>query len=203
MFRVKTFLITGILLFLLNGCGGISYIGYDQSQLLLQLDQNQLRLHGRVIGEKRDNFSTLFLSRKLIRMDDGTLIVYENAHTDLSYEFEPMITRIVKIIFEAKSVATIYTRNNLFAYQVLLKNNKILNVLAQQSDTQGLRLIYGMPTSKFNKMLRQLDPGAPGAYYQQGIQLLDTNQALLTKWDVRKVHLVPLVVPIGRFMGPF
>ncbi len=201
--KLRTLLFAGTILFLLNACGGMSYIGYKDRQLVLQLDQNRLLLHGEVIGQKRDNFSSLFLNRELIRLDNGSLVIYENAQTDLSYEFEPMITRTVKIIFEAKSVATIYTRNNLFAYQVLLKNKRILNVIAQQSATQDLRLVYGMSTKEFNKMMKQLDPDAPGAYYQQALRLSDPKQALLTKWDVQKVHLVPLVVPVGRFMGPF
>jgi len=198
----KLFTITTLLL-LLTACGGLSYIGYDHSQLLLQLDKNRLLLPGKFIGEKRDNFSSLYLSRKLIRLNDGTLVVYEDAQTDLSYEFEPTITRSVKIVFEAVSIATVYARNNLFAYQLLLKNGKLLNVIAQQSDTQELRLVYGMGTLHLNKMLKELDPDALAAPYRQAIQLKDPSTALLSRWDVQKVHFVPLVVPIGRFMGPF
>jgi hypothetical protein len=203
MSLLKKILMASTLLFLFNACGGISYIGYDHKQLMLQLDKNRLLLPGQVIGEKRDNFNSLYLSRKLIRLNDGTLLVYEDAQTDLSYEFEPMITRTVKIVFEAVRISTIYAKNNLFAYQLLLENGKVLNVIAQQSDTQELRLLYGMGTLRLKHILKALDPDASVAPYRQVLQLRDPSHALLTRWDVQKVHLIPLVVPIGRFMGPF
>jgi len=203
MVRWKTFLLSCSTLFILSGCGGISYIGYNQKQLLLQLDNNQLILHGALLAQKRDNFSSLFLSQNIIQLDTGETVVFEDARTDLTYEFDPMITRIVKIVFEAASISTVYARNNLFAYQVYLDDGRLLNVLAQQSDTQDLKLVYGMSTAHLNSMLRELDPNALGAYEKRVVKLPRSQHAILTKWDVRKVHFVPLVVPIGRFMGPF
>jgi len=203
MLRWKTFLLSCSVLFTLNGCGGISYIGYNQKQLLLQIDNNQLVLHGARLAQRRDNFSSLFLSQNIIQLDNGETVVFEDARTDLNYEFDPMITQIVKIVFEAIGISTVYARNNLFAYQVHLKDGRLLNVLAQQSDTQDLKLVYGMNTAHLNSMLRKLDPNALGAYEKRVIKLPRSQHAILTKWDVQKVHFVPLVVPIGRFMGPF
>jgi len=199
---VKSLIFGGILLFLLNACG-LSYLGYAQQTLHLQIDQNRLLLHGSTIQEKRDNFSTLFLSRKLIRLHNGRTIVYEEARTDLSYEFEPTITRSVKIIFEAVAMRTLYSKNNLFAYQLLLANGIVVNVMAQQDETQELKLLYGMSNAQLNQMLRTLDPHAVIAAENQAMAFTRTQWAFLTKWDTRKVHLVPLVVPVGRFMGPF
>jgi len=126
--------------------------------------------------------------------------VYEDARTDLSYEFEPPITRSIKIIFEAKSIIMVYGKSHLYAYQLILKNGKILNVVAQQGDTQQLKFVYGLSTSQLNQMLKQLDPDAASAYYKQVIRLQDEGHAILSKWDVQKVHFVPLVVPLARMM---
>ena len=203
MRRIKIALWSIGTLFFLSGCGGISYIGYDRDTLMLQMDQNQLILHGRVVAQKRDNFSSLFLTQEVIQLENGTRLVYEKARTDMSYEFEPMITRTVKIVFEAVRIATVYNKNHLFVYQVLLTDGKVVNVIAQQDNTQELKLLYGMRSTEVSRMLKQLDPDAPKLYNRHSSGLPAGKEAILTKWDTQKVHFVPLVIPLARFMGPF
>jgi hypothetical protein len=199
---LKRFLAIGSILFLLSGCGGFSHVGYYQNRFVLQAGQNQLALDGQLLRERRDNFTSLFLKQDIIRLKEGGVVVYEDVRTDLDYEFEPMITRIVKIVFEANRIIPVYGGNHLFAYQILFSNGKMLNVIAQQSTTQHLKLLYGMSTPELNKILKALDPSARGAYYsKQVIQLTDPEHAIMSKWDVKKIHFVPLVVPLSRFMG--
>lgn len=195
--RWKHFLVVGSILLFLGGCGGISYIGYKNQQLALQIDQNQLQLHGTLLTQKLDNFSSLFLYRKVIRLETGDIVVYEDARTEMSYQFEPTITRIVQVVFEAANIITVYTKNSLFAYQIRLNNGGILNVIAQMNVDQKLKLVYGMRTAQFNRMLKHLDPDAPNAYYRNVITLHDTKHAILTNWNVRNINFVPLVVPLS------
>ena len=189
-----------IVTLIVNGCG-MSNLSYDNKQLTVQIEKEYLQMDGALLSERRDNFSSLFLSQKVVRLTEGSLVVYEDARTDLDYEFEPPITRSIKIIFEAKNVVMVYGKSHLYAYQLILKNGKILNVIAQQTDTQQLKFVYGLNTSQLNKMLKQLDPDAGGAYYKQVIRLQDEGHAILSKWDTQKVHFVPLVVPLARMMG--
>jgi hypothetical protein len=186
---------------MISGCGGSSNLTYNNKQLTIQAEEEYLQLNGTLVNERRDNFSSLFLSQKILRLDEGNLAVYEDARTDLHYEFEPPIMHSIKIIFEAKSVIMVYGKDHLYAYQLILRDGRLLNIIAQQSDTQQLKFIYGLSTAQLNKMLRQLDPNAGGAYYKQVIRLQDERNAILSKWDVQKVHFVPLVVPLARMMG--
>ncbi len=189
-----------IAILMINGCG-MSHLSYNNKQLTVQVEKEYLQMDGTLLSEHRDNFSSLFLSQKILRLNEGNLVVYEDARTDLAYEFEPPITRSIKIIFEAKSVIMVYAKSHLYAYQLILKNGKILNVIAQQGDTQQLKFVYGLSTAQLNKMLKQLDPDAVGAHYKQVIRLIDEHEAILSKWDVQKVHFVPLVVPLARMSG--
>ena len=189
-----------IAILMINGCG-MSHLSYNNKQLIVQVEKEYLQMDGTLLSEHRDNFSSLFLSQKILRLNEGNLVVYEDARTDLAYEFEPPITRSIKIIFEAKSVIMVYAKSHLYAYQLILKNGKILNVIAQQGDTQQLKFVYGLSTAQLNKMLKQLDPDAVGAHYKQVIRLIDEHEAILSKWDVQKVHFVPLVVPLARMSG--
>ena len=188
-----------IVILMISGCG-MSNLSYDNKQLTVQVEKEYLQMDGALLNKHRDNFSSLFLSQKVLRLNEGNLVVYEDARTDLSYEFEPPITRSIKIIFEAKSVIMVYGKSHLYAYQLILKDGRILNIVAQQGDTQQLKFLYGLSTSQLNKMLKYLDPDTEGAYYKQVIKLQDEGHAILSKWNVQKVHFVPLVVPLARMM---
>jgi len=185
---------------MISGCG-ISNLSYDNKQLTLQVEKEYLQMDGTLLSEHRDNFSSLYLTQKVLRLNEGNIIVYEDARTDILYEFEPTTMRSIKIIFDAKSVIRVYAKSFFYAYQLILKDGRLLNVVAQQDDSQRLRFVYGMSTTQLNKMLKQLDPNAGGAYYKQVIRLQDKGHTILSKWDVRKVHFVPLVVPLARMMG--
>ena len=197
MFKI---LLSAILVFGMSGCG-MSHLSYDSNQLIVQVEKEYLQMDGTLLSEHRDNFSSLFLSQKVLRLNEGNLVVYEYARTDLAYEFDLPITRSIQIIFEAKSVIMVYAKSHLYAYQLILKDGKILNVIAQQGDTQQLKFVYGLTTAQLNKMLKQLDTDAVGAHYKQVIRLQDEHHAILSKWNVRKVHFVPLVVPLARMSG--
>lgn len=189
-----------IVILMINSCG-MSNLSYNNKQLIVQVEKEYLQMDGTLLSEHRDNFSSLFLSQKVLRLNEGNLAVYEDARTDLAYEFDLPITRSIQIIFEAKSVIMVYSKSHLYAYQLILKDGKILNVIAQQGDTQQLKFVYGLTTAQLNKMLKQLDTDAVGAHYKQVIRLQDEHQAILSKWDVQKVHFVPLVVPLARMSG--
>lgn len=201
MKKIISALLTITVTLMISGCGIPSNLTYNNKQLTIQVEKEYLQLDGALINERRDNFSSLFLSQKVLRLNEGNLVVYENAKTDLEYEFEPPIMHSIKIIFEAKSVIMVYGKGHLYAYQLILKDGRLLNIIAQQSDTQQLKFIYGLSTAQLNKIIKQLDPNAVGAYYKQVIQLHNERDAILSKWDVQKVHFVPLVVPLAKMMG--
>ncbi len=185
---------------MINSCG-MSNLSYNNKQLTLQVEKSSLNIEGILLKQHKDNFSSLYLAQKVLRLSEGNLVVFEDARTDILYEFEPMISRSIQIIFEAKGIIKVYGKSHLYAYQLIMKDGSMLNMIAQQSDSQDLSFVYGMSTIQLNKMLKALDPDANAAYYNKVIILKDTSHAILSKWDVQKVHFVPLVVPLPRFMS--
>jgi len=194
------FAILSVLL-LMTACGRTpSDMTYRQGSLYLQAGENSLRLEGIPVTEKRTNFKSLFLHQTVLQTKEGNLLVYENAHTDLSYEFDPTLMRIINVVFETRRKVPVLTKGDLHAYQVILSNGTILNLIAQQNNTQSLTLLYGMSTSQFSHILKQLDPDAPAPYYQKVVTLSNPTHAIRTKWDDMKIHFYPLVVPLPRLM---
>lgn len=183
---------------LLSACSNPATLTYNNEQLQLQVKDAHLQLHGTLLKQQRENFSTLFLTQKLLRLDDGSIVMYENAETDMQYQFDPTTTRSIGIIFDAKGVNKMYENSLLFAYQVILQDNRVLNMIVSQGYDQELIMIYGMSTSKLNSMLRELDPNAPLAYYKNSIDLSKEPNPLMSRWTTYKVHIIPLVIPLRR-----
>jgi hypothetical protein len=193
----KLFCFTTLVL-MINGCT-TSNLSYNNEQLSLQIKDSHLEVHGTQLKQQRENFSTLFLTQYFLRLDDGSKVVYEKAKTDIQYEFEPTTARSISIIFDAKKVIKVYYNTLVYAFQVVLQDNRVLNVLATQGFDQELNMIYGMSTEKLNSMLINLDPNVRAVYYKNTINLSNESEPFMSRWTTRKVHFIPLVVPVRRF----
>ena len=73
----------------------MSTLSYNNEQLSIQRSDQSLQLHGTTLKQNSENFSTLFLTQKLLRLDDGSMVMYEDARTDLQYQFDPPTTRLI------------------------------------------------------------------------------------------------------------
>ena len=194
MFKKLSLVATAI--FIMNGCG-FSDIQYQPNTLTFQVEENRLLLDAALLQKKREYFRTLVIDQKVLKLKAGNLLVYEDANTDLSYEFDPATIHIIRSVFDARAVLRVYAKSNMYAFQVTRLNGQILNVLAQQDESQRLRFVYGMSTKQMNAMLKQLDSNAPLAPYNNVITLKNTNQAILTRWTTMKVDFLPLVKPVS------
>jgi len=200
MIKITKLMASIVLILLISACA-TSNISYKNEQLSLQVNKSHLQVHGTIVDQNTENFSTLFLTQNLLRLDDGSMIVYEDARTDMQYQFDPTATRTIGIIFDAKRVVKVYYNALIYAFQVVLKDNRVLNVLATQNLDQRLQIIYGMSTEKLNSMLKNLDPGSQPIYYKNVINLRNEPTPFMSQWTTWKVHFIPLVVPLRR-MAP-
>jgi hypothetical protein len=177
-------------IWILTGCSDIVYNG------------NPIDIQAPTVYQKNTNFASLFLTQKVIQLSKNEFAVYEKAQTNNEYEFEPSIYRIIQIVFETKSFIPVYSKNHIYAYQLVMPNHKLLNLIAYQFDTQELTFIYGMSNKEFKKMLLKIDDSYQYKLYTNIIQV-DKTHKFITKWNDWKVHFVPLVVPLARLMSPF
>ena len=197
MSKITKLLVSIVLILLISACA-TSNISYNNEQLSLQINDSHLQVHGTQLKQNRENFSTLFLTQNLLRLDDGSIVMYEEARTDMQYQFDPTTTRSISIIFDAKQVVKVYYKALVYAFQVVLKDNRVLNVLATQGYDQELKMVYGMSTEKLNSMLKKLDPDALPVDYKNVINLSNEATPFMSRWTTWKIHFVPLVVPLRR-----
>ena len=188
----KVFLTAAIVF--LNACS-TSHVDFHNNKLAIQSGNSTSNYDGHLLTRHRENFATLFIDQKILQFPQGNLIVYEDARTDLQYEFGPSQQRIVSEVFNAIQVRPVSIASQLSAYQLAMPNGQWLNLLAQQSDSQELHLIYGMNNQQFKSMIKDVNTNDSLALQTQVMQLKDPKHAIQSRWTTWKVHFYPLVVP--------
>ena len=176
-----------------------STLTYDSSNINLRVDDTALKVHGKELKSNRENFSILFLEQKLLRLDDGNLVMYEYAQTDMAYEFAQITTRTIDIVFDARKIVKVYDKALIYGYQIILNDGRVLNAVVSQSFEQELSMVYGMSSQKFDEMLKKLNPDAKPVPYRNAIVLKNEPNPLMSRWNTWKVNFVPLVQPLPRF----
>ena len=198
--NIKLLLMTVILL-LLNSCTNPSILDYDNTNLNLKVEKKRIQVPSTQIKSNRENFSILFLEQKLLRLDDGSLVMFEEAETDMQYQFDPTTTTTISVVFDAINVVKVYEKDFIFAYQLVLKDHRVLNIIVSQGYTQELQMVYGMSTKQFVKTLNKLNTNINSVPYQNAIELKNEPDPLMSRWTTWKVNFYPLIIPVRRIGG--
>lgn len=185
-------------IFMISACSRPSLLQYDKSNLNLQLEDKRIQVPSTQIQLKIVNFGSLFLEQKLLRLDDGSLVMYEEAETDMQYMFQPTTKRIISVVFDAIKVINIYEKDYISAYQLVLKDRRILNIIVAQVFDQELQMVYGMSSKQYVNTLNRLGADINGLPYSTTIELKNEPEPLLSKWTMSKVMFEPLVIPMLR-----
>jgi len=186
-------------LFTFSACS-TSTLTYDKSNLNLHVENTHLQVHGKELKSNRENFGVLFLDQKLIRLDDGSIVMYEYGETDMAYEFAQTTLRTMDIVFDARQIKKVYSKALVNAYQIVLPDERVLNAVVSQSYDQEISMVYGMSSEKLDKMLKKLNPYAQPVPYRHAITLEYEPNPLLSRWTTWKVNFVPLIQPLPRIM---
>jgi hypothetical protein len=165
-------------------------LAYKNNKLVLQVDGKHLEMNGTSLGYHQNNFNSLYLTHQILRLDAGNIVVYEKARTDNRYEFNFPTMTTIQIVFDAIEVRKVYFSSSLYILQLVLQDGRTLNTIVEQLEDQSMNIAYGMSTKQINDLLRQLDAKATRPLKQN---------AILSRWSDKKVHFIPLIVPIREF----
>ena len=171
-------------------------LSYKNNLLALQVDGKYLQVHGTSLGRHQENFSNLYLSYEVLKLNAGNTVVYEKARTDNRYEFNFPTMTTIQIVFDTIEIKKVYFSSSFYILQLTLQNGKTLNTIVEQLEDQSLNLAYGMSNKQVNGLLRQLNAKAFRPLTQNVITLKNPNNAVLSRWTTKKVNFTPLIVPI-------
>jgi hypothetical protein len=192
------FLFSIIALLVLSACSTTD-LSYKNNKLVLQVDGKHLQVNSTPLGRHLSNFSNLYLAYKVLKLDDGNIVVYEKARTDSSYEFNFTTRRTIQIVFDAIDIRQIYFSSSFYILQLTLQDGRVLNTIVEQLEDQSLNLAYGMSNKQVNDLLKQLNARAQRPLQQNVISIKNLQKAILSRWTMQKVHFIPLIVPLRVF----
>jgi hypothetical protein len=176
--------------FLLTGCATSSLnLGADDT-LTLTYDKQKLSARGLTLDTKHDNYPELELNQSIIELDDDTLLVYEEVQADLAYQFQYSTPQSIEMIFDAKKLNLLYQRNNLYFFQLELKNGKFLNVVAQQSDMQSLTQLYGFTNLQMKKIINKISKEDKKLKLNEDIIVFEHFEgSYLSRWSTKLIAI--------------
>ena len=198
MYRTANFLFSIIVLIVLTACSTTD-LAYKNNKLALQVDGKHLQVNGTSLGQHQNNFSSLYLRHEILKLDAGNIVVYEKARTDNRYQFNFTTMRTIQIVFDATEIKKVYFSSSFYILQLTLQNGRILNTIVEQLEDQSLNLAYGMSNKQVNDLLRQLDAKALRPLKQNVIAIQNPQTAILSRWTMRKIDFIPLIIPLREF----
>jgi hypothetical protein len=200
--NVKKSLYVIVCLLSLFGCSlNTTDLSYRDGAVRLALGKQTVSMHAKTISRKIDNFSTLIVSHTLLKLDTGSLAVFDKARTDMRYEFNYTLPETLRIVFNAQAMHLIYYADSFYLYQVILSDGSRLNVMAEQLDNESLNMLYGMDNATVETWLKALGYNASGKLHTPVRVVNGKKGAILSDWTIYKVNVMQLVVPRRDMMG--
>jgi len=162
-------------------------------------------LSNTVVDTKSLNYKDLFINIYKLKDSNGRVLFYEDAKTELNFEFNFSELYTVMYVFDdAQEYEEVYKRNNLSFVQIKLKDKRYLNVIIQASDTQEYSFVYGFSNEEFLKLAKSVvlkDDKKDLVLKYKGV-VFDANAKSLSEWNDKLVYFTPLITPL-RVMGRF
>ncbi len=191
-------------LLLLSACSVSTLVLNDNQEVVLNYDEKSIEAKGKSLKESKLIFSTIAIKQNVLQFKDQSLLVFESTNVDVLYMYNFATQRSIELIFDARKIKTVYRRNNLYFFQITLKNDKVLNALVQQSDDQTLSMIYGFSAAQFSKILSQVEGSEKllATLQTENIEILnDASTAVRSQWGTKLIAIDSLIVVNDTLQG--
>ncbi len=171
--------------------------------MFLKYSYSDLLLTNKLIDSSFLNFKDLFVTIYKLEDKNGRVLFYEDARTDLNFEFRYLGLYTVMYIFnDRQHYDLVYERNNLTLIQLKLKDSRYINVMIQASDSQIYSYAYGFSNKEFMDIAKKIkvnDSDKIKKLEHEGI-ILNSSSKALSNWNDELVFFTPLITPF-RSMG--
>jgi hypothetical protein len=200
MKKLILFILLGVIFV---GCAKSSLELNKKSELLFEYNTQSFLFSNSITEHNFLNYKDLFVEQYKLENENGRVLFYEEATTELDFEFNfGGLYTVMYIFSDVQEYEELYRDNNLRLVQLKLKDKQYINILIQASDTQFISYVYGFSNAEFIKLAKQLSQESNREIKQlkhQGI-ILSKSQKPVTNWNAKMVFFTPLITPL-RTMG--
>ena len=137
-------------LFLLGGCSMHHIQTNEKDMLAISLNsKNIVKGNGCVIYEKNVRISHINIYQKIFKMNNGTVLTYEDAIVDIGYILNHGMKRIISSIFSSYQYDIIDYKDNIYFVKLHTKN-KQLYLIIENLNKKRLKIVYGFSEQMFH-----------------------------------------------------
>jgi archaellin len=166
--------------FLINIYYKKSSIKLENNRVILNVKDKSIFLDYSLEESGNLTFSNVNILQKKLNLK-GNSTFLEVVTADALYELNENGEFIVKTIFEAKKINTIFSINGLRAMEVVLRNERVINLFMENNYRKELIFFYGLSTNSFIKSIEKLQTREATLLYQNSI---DSLSKPVTHWGV-------------------
>jgi hypothetical protein len=127
------------------------------------------------------------------KLSNGTF--YELATTEALYEFNGNIQMVIKSIFKAQKVETIFSKRGVYAFQVTLQNAQVVNMFVESTDPKELKFVYGIAYDEFLRIIKKIMGSDFKAFPVGGLLELSIP---MTHWNVVMGNIDNVIVSMDH-----
>jgi UDP-N-acetylmuramate-alanine ligase len=186
---MKKSLFSLALVLFLGGCSGVmptGNVGLNQNdtELVASLNHAADVIKGSVVKRANVYMYPTNSHQFVFEADDSkNLIVLELVDLDVLYRYNYLDFQNIYYIFNANSVNYVAEQQGLNFYQVILSNNKTLNLIMQMPNDDTLSFSYGYSDAQFKAIIEKLKLPMHQQGYNPDVLILDNPEhAILSEW---------------------
>ena len=196
---MKKIILMILAIIFISGCATSSLKVNKKDELVIKYDVKELILNFKLTNSDTLHDKNIIIVQNRLQDEYGRVLFYEDVETDSSYEFNfNELYSLLYIFGEIKKYERVYTRNNLSFFQLLLPNDKRINVMVQASSSQRISFVYGFSNYEFIKLAKKIKGDSEGEFKRLKYQArtLTMQEKPLTKWSTELIYFTPLITPL-------
>ena len=196
---MKNIILILFITILISGCGNSTLKINKKDELLIQNNLNELIVSSKVTKTETLNYKNISVIQNRLQDEYGRVLFYEDVKTASNYKFNfEEQNSVVNIFASMKKHEKVYTKDNLSFIQLVLANDKRINIMLQKNSTQGISFVYGFSNYEFIKLAKKIKADSEGELKRLRYQgyTFTAQDRPLTKWSSDVINTTSLIQPL-------
>ena len=168
-------------------------------------DKSIVKGSGKILYENRVNLLNINVLQKVYRMDNGSILTYEDAPVSTAYVYSYGMKRTVGIVFPQYSNNLIDIQGNIFFFK-LTNEKSTLYMILENINKKRIKFVYGLDQNLFQSIYSSLATGSKvlknnKSDDSENIQE-DKTIYIKSRWNNKNIILDGIITKTGGMSNP-
>jgi len=170
----------------------------------IQLDDKKITQgYGDVIYKSRVNLTNINIYQKVYKMNNGSVLTYEDAIIGTGYKLSYGVNRMVDIIFPGFHTQKIHNKGNLYFLE-LKGTDKTLYLILNNINKKRYKLVYGYNQENFKELFTTVTNEKETVLQVKSAPVHIRNEAIInpelfiySKWSEKNIIMDTILTKVG------